>query len=83
MTGSHTHNQSRAGSAVNRETVTVGPGGAGPVSFSPQLVDKASGPKLPFGGNDAAELAFLSKLRVARRVTDGQPFKRKYRGEGA
>jgi hypothetical protein len=41
MTGDRAHQQNRAPSGVNPETVTSGSFGAGPFSFSPQGVDNA------------------------------------------
>lgn len=80
MTGTVIHGRFGLGLRGNHETVTGGSSGGGHASFSPDL-DVIH--KVPFGGDKAAELAFLGGLRVATRASDGQPFRRKYPGEGA
>lgn len=70
MSGTQTPRENGTTPGINQECVTSGLFRDGPSSFSPELVDNRE----PFGGDEAAELAFLGSLKVATRMTDGKPW---------
>ena len=76
MNGQHTGTTKRAARGVNSVSVTSGPSGGVEASFSP-AVDNPNAwypGKAPFGGDKAAERAWLANLRTARRYTTGAPW---------